>query len=440
VTSRSVKHAAPAVPLGLQFSSEGFERLTHYLFRYPAKFHPPIVRSLIAKYTSPGDTILDPFVGSGTLLVEALVAGRAAVGLDVDPIAVAISAVKSHRYRPSLLRATAEQIVQKIAKHERSAIEYKRRMFVDLSNSRFNEAQKKLTNFIPNIPKIEHWFRRYVIVDLAQIAKVIHACEMTDSHREFFETVFASIIRNSSNADPVPVSGLEVTSHMIRLDEEGRLINPFAQFRKALESALTSIENFYAATDGAQHTRVYQGDATEVAKILKGSRRATAQGISCWTIEQLARVVEAAERRHINARKLQDIVLRAFTPLAVTAEVERLLSQPTFDKVDLYNAVLDALGSLENPLKKTPRNIFLLGSEISRLERFRDVDTPEIRDAVTDLARASSGMLHISEDDQVFVLGSLDELRRRVSTISGQDTPPRRGGTFRQESPTGREP
>jgi hypothetical protein len=163
------------------------------------------------------------------------------------------------------------------------------------------------------------------------------------------------------------------------------------------------------------------------------SKRATTQKVSCWTIEQLAKVVEAAERRHINARKLQEIVLGSFRPMDVTKEVERLLSQPTFDKVDLYTAILDALGALENRLKGTPRNTSMLASEISRTELFRDVDLSAIREGVTDLARSSSGMLHISDNDEVFVLGSLDELRRRVSSISGGGTLPRRGGTFRQE-------
>jgi hypothetical protein len=162
------------------------------------------------------------------------------------------------------------------------------------------------------------------------------------------------------------------------------------------------------------------------------SRRSKQQGVSCWTIEQLAGVVEAAERRHINARKLQEIVLESYAPLDVTTEVGRLLSQPTFDKIDLYVAILSALAALENRLRGTPRNIDMLAAEISRAEYFKDVDTPDIREAVTDLARASKGMLHLAEDNRISVLGSLDELRRRVADISEQDPPPRRGGTFRQ--------
>jgi hypothetical protein len=42
-------------------------------------------------------------------------------------------------------------------------------------------------------------------------------------------------------------------------------------------------------------------------------------------------------------------------------------------------------------------------------------------------------MLHLAEDDKVTVLGSLDELRRRVANVTGGDSPPRRRGTFRAD-------
>src|SRR5665213_918754 len=82
--------------------SDKFPKLTHYLFRFPAKFHPPHVKSLLERYTEPNDLVFDPFCGSGTLLVEAAVAGRRSLGLDVDPLAVLISNAKVTRHRQSL--------------------------------------------------------------------------------------------------------------------------------------------------------------------------------------------------------------------------------------------------------------------------------------------------------------------------------------------------
>jgi len=165
------------------------------------------------------------------------------------------------------------------------------------------------------------------------------------------------------------------------------------------------------------------------------SQRSKQQGVSCWTIEQLARVVEAAERRHINARNIEDIVFESFTPLEVGAAVDRLLSNPSYDKLELYRAVIDALAQLEPRLRTTPRNISHLAAEISRSDKFVSADEPQIREAVIDLGRASSGMLYVNNDDQVFVIGSLDELRRRTANITNEGAPPRRRGTFRPDGP-----
>jgi 16S rRNA G966 N2-methylase RsmD len=251
----------------LNYADFAGERLTHYLFRYPAKFHPPVVKSLISTYTKEGHTILDPFVGSGTLLVEAVAAGRNAIGIDVDPIAIAVSRVKSRRYRPSSLEETSNRLLSRLCRHERNGSEYERRMFVDLARNVFLDHANELQEFIPEIPNIEHWFRKYVIVDLAKILREIHCCGMSSRQRDFFRIIFASIIRNSSNADPVPVSGLEVTSHMKQKDEEGRLINPFSLFRKATKGAIASAQEFYRATDGIHNSSVYQADATCLDKL-----------------------------------------------------------------------------------------------------------------------------------------------------------------------------
>jgi SAM-dependent methyltransferase len=245
-------------------STGGFDRLTHYLFRYPAKFHPPIVRQLLEKYTEIGQTVLDPFCGSGTLLVEAVASGRNAIGIDVDPVAVAVTAAKAHRYEPSKLQASADLLLFKIQPHERSAREYEFRMYEDMPERRYRREAQELARLIPAIPNLRHWFRRYVILDLARLRQAIAQIDVPTTHRAFLNIVFASIIRNSSNADPVPVSGLEVTSHMKRIDEKGRLINPFELFRSSLRKALKAAAEFYRATSPSVEVRVHQADAASL--------------------------------------------------------------------------------------------------------------------------------------------------------------------------------
>lgn len=76
-------------------TSKETQCLTHGFHPYTAKFIPQIPRRLIKMYAPKSeDKILDPFCGSGTTLVEAKLAGRASMGVDINPLAILISKAK----------------------------------------------------------------------------------------------------------------------------------------------------------------------------------------------------------------------------------------------------------------------------------------------------------------------------------------------------------
>ncbi|GAA1025703.1 hypothetical protein GCM10009557_00660 [Virgisporangium ochraceum] len=52
---------------------------------HPARTAPDLAATLIGEYTRPGDVVLDPMAGTGTTLVEAVHAGRNAVGVEIEP-------------------------------------------------------------------------------------------------------------------------------------------------------------------------------------------------------------------------------------------------------------------------------------------------------------------------------------------------------------------
>ena len=68
---------------------------THTFYRYPARFSPLFVREVIRHYSRPGDVILDPFMGGGTAIVEALALGRKVIGVDLNTLAHFVSTVKT---------------------------------------------------------------------------------------------------------------------------------------------------------------------------------------------------------------------------------------------------------------------------------------------------------------------------------------------------------
>ena len=118
-------------------------------------------------------------------------------------------------------------------------------------------------------PNLFHWFRHYVVIDLARILRKIDDADIPKTHRSFFRLIFASIIRKASNADPVPVSGLEVTNHMKQLDANGRLINPAELFVKATEKALSAVESYCTTTTRPSRISVFQADATSLKSRLR---------------------------------------------------------------------------------------------------------------------------------------------------------------------------
>jgi len=69
--------------------------LSHTLYKYPARFSPLFAREVISLMTRAGDVVLDPFVGGGTSLVEAMATGRDGIGLDINELAVFVAKVKS---------------------------------------------------------------------------------------------------------------------------------------------------------------------------------------------------------------------------------------------------------------------------------------------------------------------------------------------------------
>ena len=161
------------------FISRDQRRYTHALHKYPAKFFPELPRFIIQRYSRPGDLILDPFMGSGTTNLEALLLERPSVGVDIDPFSRMLARVKTSPLNGDDLWAARGQL---------------RERFNDFEAGRNDDD-------IPEFPYRDKWFRPYVLRELAFIKGCIHKIDCGQKMRDFLMIAFSSIIRQVSQAD-----------------------------------------------------------------------------------------------------------------------------------------------------------------------------------------------------------------------------------------------
>ena len=86
----------------------------HRLHPYLGKFIPQLVQVLLERYVAPGGSVLDPFAGSGTTLVQALESGHDAAGADLAAFNCLLMRVKTARYNEFVLEKELRDAVRRL--------------------------------------------------------------------------------------------------------------------------------------------------------------------------------------------------------------------------------------------------------------------------------------------------------------------------------------
>lgn len=186
----------------------------HSIHPYPAKFIADIPRKLIQNLPIPTNTLVfDPFCGSGVTLCEAQNAGYNSMGVDLNPIACLISRVKSEHYNFDVFNQATELI-----------------------NKVKNKAQNPI---IPNIPNLDHWFKREVQYPIANIIQAINKIDdpiLKDALLFCISSIIVKVSNQDSDTRYAAVSNNISTSDVYNL-----FIQTSAKLKKA---KLKSTPNF----------------------------------------------------------------------------------------------------------------------------------------------------------------------------------------------------
>ncbi len=206
---QAIRQSIEALPTGYwDFANVDTKEWTHGYHSYPAMMIPQVARSLIAlvQQHQPGiRSLFDPFMGSGTSLVEGLLAGLTTVGSDLNPLSRLMTQAKTTAWDPEALQSCLKTLMDAVA------------------DIQISEADG------PHFDNLAFWFKPTVITELARLKCGIENT-VPDAIRPFFWVAFSDTIRwvsNSRNAE----------FKLYRLDE-GRLAqwNPdvLGTFRKVI--------------------------------------------------------------------------------------------------------------------------------------------------------------------------------------------------------------
>ncbi len=168
----------------LDFHDQDSSYASHNFHAFPAKFPPQLPRAFINALTEPGDLVLDPMMGSGTTIVEALLAGRCGIGFDIDPLALRISSVKT-------TPLDIEKLTRIGAGMSEQAWLAIKNNGADLRQSLAQRWDKKTREFV------DYWFVPETQVELLALITEIQKIEASE-YRAFFELVFSAIIITKS--------------------------------------------------------------------------------------------------------------------------------------------------------------------------------------------------------------------------------------------------
>lgn len=183
--------AASLEKLDWNFANSKTGYLTHNIHPYPAKFIPQIPNQLIQELSSVGDTVLDPFCGSGTTLLEALLLRRNVIGIDANPLACLIARAKTARLNDSEF-SELEEFISKIQRAEK---------LVNTGKSLFRKKDEYLA-YAKSFDKsdLDFWFTKEVQQELAWIKMRMQDLKSAQS-RDVAAAVFSAIIVNVSRQD-----------------------------------------------------------------------------------------------------------------------------------------------------------------------------------------------------------------------------------------------
>ena len=160
------------------FREANTKEFTHCYHTYPAMMIPQVARELISEFKPHGklNLLFDPYMGSGTSLVEASILGINSIGTDLNPLARLMSKVKTTHYDEKTLSYLLTVLQAEIFCYK--------------------EENVRQQNF-DKISNYSYWYSKDNLLKLSYLSQIIE--EHVDSEFvDFFKIALSEVVREVS--------------------------------------------------------------------------------------------------------------------------------------------------------------------------------------------------------------------------------------------------
>ncbi len=213
-----------ALRANLDFHGTNGSYGSHAWHSFPAKFPPQLPEFMIRHLSNPGDLVLDPMLGSGTTLIEAIRLGRRAVGCDIDPLARMIATAKLTPIDPVVALWEGKKIIAGASEDYHQS---RWRLLRDL-NLRFDAKTREF---------VSYWFLPQQQLELLALVQHIEALP-EGGMRSFLQVVFSSTIIAKSGGVSLARDLAHTRPHR---DTNKTPVSAFIEFGKRLERNVAAL-------------------------------------------------------------------------------------------------------------------------------------------------------------------------------------------------------
>ena len=212
------------------FKKYNINLYTHKIHDYPAMFIPQLARKIIEEFTNEGDTILDMFSGSGTTVLESHILNRNGIGIDLNPLAILISKVKT----------------TPVSKNE----------IISSYNTFLKNYDEKTNVKIKEFANIDFWFSQKVIEIFSKLYETINLFD-DEKIINLYKIAFSSIIRKLSYCNHSGFKMHKDKNKVEKIYTENEILN---YFHESLCKVSKGINDFTSLNNKVE-TNIITGDS-----------------------------------------------------------------------------------------------------------------------------------------------------------------------------------